>query len=96
MYDFTHWYEVQLKIHVVDKMVFYFILSLLGNFFSTLGLIEAAKKVYKTLIKILELNFDEIYDTIVYSAFDQSWKYRCNHPVVIKVRYIITKRKFKQ
>jgi hypothetical protein len=35
-------------------MVFYFILSLLGNFFSTLGLIEAAKKVYKTLIKILE------------------------------------------
>jgi len=45
----------------------------------------AAKKVYKTLIKQLELNYGESHGTIEYSAFDQSWKYRCKHPDVIKV-----------
>ncbi|XP_071175248.1 uncharacterized protein [Mytilus edulis] len=55
----------------------------LGKFFLKLGLMEAAKTVYKTLIKQLEMNFGESYGTIVYDPFSQSWKYRCKHPDVI-------------
>ena len=57
----------------------------LGKFFLKLGLIEAAKTVYETLIKQLEMNFGESHGTIVYDAFGQSWKYRCKHPDVITV-----------
>ncbi|XP_063416845.1 uncharacterized protein LOC134699089 isoform X1 [Mytilus trossulus] len=73
------------KTTIRDDMKYYCkLFSLLGNFFQTLGLTHAAKKVYKTLVKQLELSYDETHDTIVYSAYGQSWKYRCNHPEVIK------------
>lgn len=57
----------------------------MGKFFLNLGLMEAAKSVYKTLIKQLESHYGESHGTIVYNAFGHDWKYRCKHPDVIKV-----------
>ncbi|XP_063416779.1 uncharacterized protein LOC134699017 [Mytilus trossulus] len=58
--------------------------SRLGNFFLIIGIMEAAKKIFKTLIKQLELNYGESQGTVVYNVHDHTWKYRCKHPDVIK------------
>ncbi|XP_076109505.1 uncharacterized protein LOC143078527 [Mytilus galloprovincialis] len=58
--------------------------SRLGNFFLIIGIMEAAKKIFKTLIKQLELNYGESHGTVVYNVHDHTWKYRCKHPDVIK------------
>lgn len=62
-----------------------FIYSQLGNFFKNLGLMEAAKNIYLTLIEQLEMNYGISHGTIVYSAHNHSWVYRCKHYTVIKV-----------
>ncbi|CAG2252128.1 NPHP3 [Mytilus edulis] len=43
-----------------------------------------SKKIFKTLIKQLELNYGESHGTVVYNVHDHTWKYRCKHPDVIK------------
>ncbi|XP_053394800.1 uncharacterized protein LOC123525710 isoform X2 [Mercenaria mercenaria] len=58
--------------------------SQLGNFFQTLGLMEAAKNIYLTLIKQLEMNYGISHGCIVYSAHNHSWVYRCQCYTVIK------------
>ena len=57
----------------------------MGDFFRELGLVESAKKIYVTLIQQLEREYGESHGTIVYSAYNQSWQYKCKHPDVIKV-----------
>ncbi|CAG2215023.1 NPHP3 [Mytilus edulis] len=44
----------------------------------------SSKKIFKTLIKQLELNYGESHGTVVYNVHDHTWKYRCKHPDVIK------------
>lgn len=58
--------------------------SKLGHFFQNLSLMEAAKNIYVTLIKQLEMNYGISHGDIIYSAHNQSWTYRCKHPTVIK------------
>ena len=59
--------------------------SRLGNFFMNLGLLEAAQRMYKRLIKQLEDHYKESHGTVVYNPFNHSWCYRCKHPEVLKV-----------
>ena len=59
--------------------------SYLGNFFLNLGLLEAAKKIFSSLIKHLEKEYKESNGTVVYNAFNQSCRYRCKHPEVLQV-----------
>ena len=60
--------------------------SRLGSFFLNLGLLDAAKKIYQMLIKQSEHRFKESHGTVVYNPRNQSWRYRCKHPDVLKVR----------
>lgn len=76
--------KIPKEVIVANALYYCKIYSNLGNFFLSLGLMEAAQKVYEALIKQLELHYGESHGTIVYNAFDQSWKYRCKHPDVIK------------
>ena len=57
----------------------------LGNFYDKLGLIDAAKDVFKELIKQLEHKYGETDGTIVQDSHSQSWSYKCKHPTVIEV-----------
>ena len=56
---------------------------------------EAAKDIYKTLIKQLEMNYGISDGDIIYNVHNQSWTYRCKNPTVIKVstRFILKKLK---
>ena len=67
--------------------------SYLGNFFLNLGLLEAAKKIFSSLIKHLEKEYKESNGTVVYNAFNQSCRYRCKHPEVLQVGVILTLQK---
>ncbi|KAL4237051.1 hypothetical protein ACF0H5_005435 [Mactra antiquata] len=58
--------------------------SLLGNFYQTLGLMEAAKEIYFGLLTHLERYYAETDSTIVYCSYNHSWRYRCKHIDVIK------------
>ena len=73
--DYTQRYDYYIKLF-----------SRLGNFFLNLGLLEAAKKIYEMLMKQLEDRFKESDGTVVYNPRNQSWRYRCKHPDVLKVR----------
>ncbi|XP_052774907.1 uncharacterized protein LOC128213338 [Mya arenaria] len=71
--------------HIYQEFDYYSSLyGRLGHFFLQVGLVEAARNVYTTLVEQLEHQYGASHGTIVYSANTQLYTYRCKHPDVIK------------
>ncbi|WAR23121.1 Y7407-like protein [Mya arenaria] len=72
--------------HIYQEFDYYSSLyGRLAHFFLQVGLVEAARNVYTTLVEQLEHQYGASHGTIVYSANTQLYTYRCKHPDVIKL-----------